>query len=216
MKTEIARYKPEHRGGVRRIVWETGFGGKRVDHSFDDPEWFSDMNSLYYTDFDDTHNFVALADGKIVGYLLGCPDTALYEKRFKSEVAPLMLRKLLTGKYKLSRKNLSFLRKIILTGLRGELTASPIDDYPAHLHIDFDEPFRRMGLGSRIMNEYFDYLRGLGVKGVHLGTSSFHRSALPFYAKLGFTINERVRTTERFYPSITQEDMYSICYVKKL
>jgi len=45
--------------------------------------------------------------------------------------------------------------------------------YPAHLHIDFYEPYRRMGLGSKIMNVYFDYLRGLGIKGVHLGTSSF-------------------------------------------
>ena len=216
MKTEIARYKPEYRDRVRRIVWETGFGGDRVDELIDDPELFVDMNSLYYTDFDDSHNLVAMADGEIAGYLLGCPDTKLYERRMKDEVIPHMWRKLVTGEYKLSRKNLLFIRRLIATLLRGEVTISPVEEYPAHLHIDFDARFRRIGLGTRLMETHMDYLRELGVKGVHLGTSSFHRSAIPFYLKLGFSIYDRRRITEHPYLEATRENMYSICFVKKL
>jgi GNAT superfamily N-acetyltransferase len=216
MKTEIVRYEPKYRDDVRNIVYYTGFGGISVENIYDDQESFADMNSLYHTDFDHKHNFIALAGGEVAGYLLGCPDTAIYVKRMKNEVAPLMLKKLLTGKYKLSPLVVRFTGKTISAALRGEFSLPPLDAYPAHLHIDFHERFRRMGLGSKIMNVYLDYLRGLGVKGVHLGTSSFHRSALPFYNKLGFSVYNRVRVRDHPYFKATQEDMYSITFVKTL
>lgn len=216
MKTEIIRYKPEHRERVRRILWDTGFGGESMDGLFDDMDLLVDANALYYTDYDWSHNFLAVADGEIAGYLLGCPDTKLYEKRMKEEVIPHILRKLAAGRYKITPKNLLFLRRSILCLLRGEAISPPVDQYPAHLHIDFDARFRRTGLGTRIMRTYLDYLRGLGVGGVHLGTSSFHKSALPFYRKLGFTIHARKRITEHFFLETTQEDMYNIIFVRKL
>jgi GNAT superfamily N-acetyltransferase len=216
MKTEIIRYEPKYRQDVREIVYFTGFGGDSVEPFYDDLESFADMNSLYYTDCDDRHNFMALADGEVAGYLLGCPDTRMYVRRMKTEVAPLMMRKLLAGKYRLSPLVVKFMVKTIAAALRGEFTLPPLDLYPAHLHIDFYEPYRRMGLGSKIMNVYFDYLRGLGIKGVHLGTSSFHRSALPFYEKLGFTVYKKITVNDHMYQKATKEEMYSITYVKKL
>ncbi len=216
MKTEIVRYEPKYREDVREIVYYTGFGGASVEPFYDDLESFADMNSLYYTDFDSRHNFMALVDGRSAGYLLGCTDTDEYMRRMKKEAGPLMLRKMLTGRYKLSPLVLRFMGRTIISVLQGEFSFAPTDLYPAHLHIDFHEPYRRMGLGSRIMNIYFDYLRELGVKGVQLGTSSFHRSALPFYSKLGFQIYKRTRVSDHPYREATQEDMYSIAYVKKL
>ncbi len=216
MNVEIVKYEPKYRDDVRKIVYYTGFGGDTVENIYDDLESFADMNSLYYTDFDDNHNFMALVDGEPAGYLLGCPDTALYIERMKKEVAPEMLRKLLGGKYNLSPLVLHFTLKTIAAGLRGEFSFPPLDMYPAHLHIDFYAQYRRIGIGSRIMGVYFDYLRGLGIKGVHLGTSSFHRSAIPFYNKLGFHAYTRVRVHDHPYYKATQEDMYSITFIKTL
>jgi GNAT superfamily N-acetyltransferase len=216
MKTEIVKYEPKYRDDVRKIVYHTGFGGESVEPFYDDLESFADMNSLYYTDCDDRHNFMALVDGEVAGYLLGCPDTRVYVRRMKNEAAPLMLRKLLTGKYEVSPLVTKFMLKTIVAAVKGQFTFAPINRYPAHLHIDFYEPYRRMGLGSQIMNTYFDYLRGLGVEGVHLGTSSFHRSALPFYKKMGFRLYKKALVTDHMYRKATDEDMYSITYVKKL
>ncbi|HOO56421.1 MAG TPA: GNAT family N-acetyltransferase, partial [bacterium] len=207
---------PNHRDRVRQIVWDTGFGGDGMEPFFDDIDLFADMLTLYYTDYDSSHNFLALADGEVAGYLLGCPDTSVYEETMKEEILPYMLKKLLRGEYKLSRKNLRYLRRSIMVLLRKEMVPVPLDKYPAHLHIDFDSRFRRIGLGSELINTYLDYLRGMGVPGVHLGTSTVHKTALPFYRKLGFTELGRVRITEHFYLEVSQEDMYGITFVKKL
>ncbi len=42
------------------------------------------------------------------------------------------------------------------------------------------------------MNRYFACLRKHNIKGVHLGTTSLNRSAVPFYEKLGFELYSRV------------------------
>ncbi|MFA6447879.1 MAG: GNAT family N-acetyltransferase [bacterium] len=216
MKIEIVNYEPKYRDDIRKIVYYTGFGGESVEPFYDDLESFADMNSLYYTDCDDRHNYMALVDGETAGYLLGCPDTGAYIRRMQTEVGPLMIRKLLSGEYKVSPLVMKFTLKTIAAALRGEFASAPLDLYPAHLHIDFYEQYRRIGIGSKIMNVYFEYLRSLGISGVHLGTSSFHRSALPFYEKLGFQMHRKSRVTDHMYKKATQEDMYSITYVKKL
>jgi len=72
MKTEIVRYEPKYRQDVREIVFIRVSAAIPVEPFYDDLESFADMNSLYYTDCDDRHNFMALADGKAAGYLLGC------------------------------------------------------------------------------------------------------------------------------------------------
>ncbi len=219
MKKEIVRYdssNPAHREAVRRIVYDTGFGGETVAPYFDNFDLFADMLTLYYTDYDASHNFLAMADGEIAGYLLGCPDTAACDSVTKREIYPALLRGIISGRYKLTKKDLIYIRRSLAAMARGERAATPADVYPAHLHIDFLPQYRRAGLGSKIMLEYMDYLRGLGVKGVHLGTSSAHRSALPFYAKLGFSVYSRKRMTETYFAPLHPQDLYGIVCVKLL
>ncbi len=218
MKKEIIRYDPgnsRHRKRVREILWDTGFGGKPLDPFFDEFDLFADLNVLYYTDYEPHHNFLAVADGEIIGYLLGCTDSDRYEKTMKKEIGPKILKSVLSGDYRLSSRDAKFLLRTAYAALDG-ISHAPFEQYPAHLHIDFDNGFRRIGLGSQIMQVFFDHLRSLGVKGVQLGTSSFHRSALPFYRKLGFTEFARDRLTYHGYWDHTKETMYNIIYVKTL
>jgi len=40
--------------------------------------------------------------------------------------------------------------------------------YPAHLHMNIDGQFRRMGIGKRLIESYFADLRRHGSSGIHL------------------------------------------------
>ena len=215
-KIEIVPYQDRHREVVRRCVYETGWGGRGVAPFFTDPELFADILTLYYTDYVSEHNFIGVVDGEPAGYLLGCPDTAAYNQAMKKQVFPRLLKNLFSGKYKVDRVTGRYLLRGVLQLVRGEVMEPPLEQYPAHLHIDLFKPFRRVGLGSRLMHHYMDYLRGRGVPGLHLATSTVHTTALPFYNKLGFRKYAVRRTTTSYFREAMDQDLYTVWYVKSL
>lgn len=215
-KIDVVGYTPEYRDMVRDCVYVTGYGGESAEVYFECRELFADMITLYYTDYEPESAFIALADGEPAGYLLGALDTRKYEQTMEKEIIPLLLKNMLSGKYELgagARRNLS---RAMLSQIRGEGGTPPLDMFPAHLHIDLYEQFRRAGVGSALMNAYLDFLRGKGVRGVHLGTSSFHTQSLPFYEKHGFYRYRVSRMEVSLFKGISGRDFYHICFVKNL
>jgi len=213
---EIVPYSPEYRESVRDCVYETGFGGDGAECYFEDRDLFADTITLYYTDYEPESAFIPLVGGEPAGYLLGCVDTERSDEVLKKKVYPEILKKMAAGEYDLApgvRRNIF---RSLLMVFRRERVKVPADVYPAHLHIDLFEPYRRFGLGTKLINTYLDFLREKDVPGVHLGTSSFHTQALPFYEKLGFQRFgvRRVRTS--FFKEISGRDFYNIVYVKLL
>lgn len=215
-KIEIVKYERKYRKMVRDCVYETGYGGKSAKIYFEDRALFADMITLYYTDYEPESGFVPLVDGKPGGYLLGAVDTEKYTTVMKKEIIPRMLKKMIIGKYNMGpgvRKNLYL---SILSQMRGEGCEPPLDKYPAHLHIDLFSNFRRFGLGHKLIDAYLDYLRDLKIPGVHLGTSSFHTEALPFYEKLGFHQYSKKKMRTSLFEDISDKPFYNICYVMEL
>jgi ribosomal protein S18 acetylase RimI-like enzyme len=74
--------------------------------------------------------------------------------------------------------------------------------------------YRSGGLGSRLMSVYLDYLRANNVPGLHLGTTSRNKLAIPFYKKWGFQFVSRHPLT--MYDGIVPEDVEVLYFVKKL
>ena len=213
---QIVPFERKYRDMVRRCVYETGFGGETAEIYFEDLDLFADLNVLYYTDYEPESAFIGLVDGEPAGYLLGCTDTKRFDSIFAKEIAPHMLKGLVAGRYNVGpgvRRNLS---RGLLMIIRGEAQNPPIDAYPAHLHIDLFKPYRRFGLGSRLVLNYFDFLRDRGIHGVHLNTSSAHTLALPFYEKLGFRRYSVSRAGLSLFREIIDKDFYNICYVKHI
>ena len=59
-------------------------------------------------------------------------------------------------------------------------------EYPAHLHIDIEEPYTGGGNGRKLMETLIDYLRGAGVPGVAFGVAAANERAIKFYERMGF------------------------------
>lgn len=60
--------------------------------------------------------------------------------------------------------------------------------YPAHLHINLLPPYRRMGLGKRLMSTLEQTLREHHCPGVSLCVSSQNHGAMKFYESCGFRV----------------------------
>ena len=206
----IRKFSPEDRDDIQRICWETGYGGNSVQPYFDDPVLFADLWCSYYTDLTPESTFIAEINGRVAGYLLGCLDTEHYNRIFPRKIIPAILGKILLGRYRIRRNTFRYFNSLLGQQLRREFKTPALELYPAHLHINIEEGCRRAGLGHLLMENYFTYLRENAIPGLHLGTSTLHTSAIPFYEKLGFQVYAAVESTFLGQP------VTNICYIRQL
>ena len=183
----IRKYDSRDRPAVRRICCETAFLGEPSAVFFDDDEIFADALTAYFTDYEPELCFVAEYDNKVIGYLIGAKDVRRMEKIFVGKIAiPLLIKALRRGAL-ISKKNMKFLARILLSLVKGEFkTPVFLKDYPATLHINIIKEYRAAGVGSKLINAYLDNLRALGIMGVHFATMS--DKASQFFSKLNFQL----------------------------
>ena len=114
--------------------------------------------------------FVAELDGKVVGYIISAEDTKTWIDRFSSN---------------LLSSSTPLIREKGIESTKGYLPYYP--EYPAHLHIDIDPEYQRMGIGKAMMDALLSHYKEKGVKGVMLGVDPENIKGVSFYKKYGFT-----------------------------
>jgi GNAT superfamily N-acetyltransferase len=181
---------------IREICCETAYAGAGLD----DPlraEFFGRYWVGPYERLLPEWTRVARSDGRILGYLTGCPDTARFERRrFFLNDAPL-LAQVLAGAYPKTQDTRAFVRRFFRVDKSADRYFSDgarrawRSQFPAHLHINLTAESRGRGLGRLLLEDYFERLRADGVPGVHV-----HCGAAPveFYRKTGFEVLEERRT----------------------
>jgi GNAT superfamily N-acetyltransferase len=85
-------------------------------------------------------------------------------------------------------------------------------DYPATLHINIRAGFRNLGIGSKLISVYFDYLKQEGIDGVSLATMS--EEGKKFFLSQGFRLLQQYRRS--YFRYILGRDITVYIYAKKL
>ena len=183
----IRKYDSRDRPAVRRICCQTALMGEPSAIFFDDDEIFADALTAYFTDYEPESCFVAEYDTNVIGYLIGTKDASHMDKVFADKIAaPLLIKALRRGTF-FRKKNVKLLLCVLLSLLKGEFKIPAFSkDYPAVLHINIAKEYRMAGIGSKLINAYLDYLRALGIRGVHLATMS--DKAGQFFKKQNFQL----------------------------
>jgi ribosomal protein S18 acetylase RimI-like enzyme len=183
---EVRGYEPADRAGLVALFDGAGEGapGSEVwGHT-------ESLNEVYltpYLDLEPESAFVAVVDGQLAGYLVGCVD----ETDFPSEEERL---KTVIREYKLFRRRESrrfFVRAAldsVLLKVHRQPVAGELDDprWPSHLHIDLLPVGRGVGAADALMNAWFDRLREVGSPGCYLQTSAENTRAVRFFERMGF------------------------------
>jgi ribosomal protein S18 acetylase RimI-like enzyme len=210
----VRPYQSKDRASVFRIGADTAFFGDPIEAYMEDRNVFLDGFYAYYTDFEPEHAWVACADENVVGFLTGCVNSRLHGKRFVRFILPGLVGKLLRGRFHFGKRSMGYFWGLLAGLVRGEFTHADLDAYPAHLHINVDAVWRGYGLGRRLMEAYLGQLRGLGVRGVYLDTTSLNEAACKMYEKIGFHLLEA--RPDRFWEKWFGHPVENRCYGMRL
>jgi len=210
----IRPYQSADRQAVFRIGADTAFFGAPIEATMEDRHAFLDAFYAYYTDLEPEHTWVACADAEAVGFLAGCVDTRLHNRKLLRVILPRLAGNLLRGKYHFGKRSWHYFGGMLGGLLRGEFTRVDLDAYPAHLHINVDSAWRGYKLGQRLMEAWLAQLRGLGIPGVYLDTTSLNEAACRLYEKLGFRLLDA--RPDRFWAKWFRRPVENRCYGLKL
>ncbi len=180
----VRPYRGTDREAVRAIAYSAGYMGDPPDWYWRDVTSFADIWTAYYTDCEPESAFVAESGGRVVGYLLGCVESA----RAPSPIVALgrqVIRRFLL----LRAGTAGFLWRSIWDTVRerGSPTGE-IDDprWPSHLHMNLLGEARGCGVGAQLMRAWLSRLREVKSPGCHLATLAENTRAVGFFERMGF------------------------------
>ena len=183
---EVRPYDPADRDGLVALFDAAGAGAPGAEvwgHS-------RSLGEVYltpYLDLEPESAFVAVVDGQLAGYLVGCVDDAAFPG--EEERTRAVIRKY--GLYRRRESRRFFVRAAwdgLLLKARRVPTATELSDlrWPSHLHIDLLPVARGTGAADGVMNLWFDRLRAVGSPGCYLGTTAENTRAVAFFERMGF------------------------------
>jgi hypothetical protein len=166
----VRSYRPADRAAIRRIACDTAFRGRGARSVLDDEELFADYWTRYYTDHEPELCLVAERDGEIIGYLLGCRDTARFRRVMATSIVPSVLARLtvrrLAGNYRKDPRSSAFFSWLRRRAWREEPEID-VRRFPAHYHANVLPAGHGDRLYTRMAGTFLDALETCGVTHLH-------------------------------------------------
>lgn len=107
----------------------------------------------YYITYEKENCFVAVVDDKVVGYIISAGDTKAWIDKFSST---------------LLSSSTPLIKEKGIESTKGYLPYYP--EYPAHLHIDIDPEYQRMGIGKAMMDSLLSHYKEKRSEWSHVGS----------------------------------------------
>ena len=186
----IRSYRDSDMAALREICFQTALYGQCIEPLCNDREFIAEAVLGYYARFERESLFVAEADGRVVGYLTGCADTKRFERLFGGAIVPRLLSRFVGHGHWHRAGVWRIIAAVTVLGLRRYRGMRRIvAEYPAHCHMDIAADAQRMGLGSKLLEAFFDRMNSQRVKGIHVSTPT--GPGKRFFAKMGFVLLSR-------------------------
>ncbi|MFH1317286.1 MAG: GNAT family N-acetyltransferase [Candidatus Woesearchaeota archaeon] len=218
LKVKIKNYEKKYEPDIRRLCVDTAFFGNSFQAFIEDPNIYADFATDLLNYFPESCFVATVRDKrdnggeKVVGYLIGCLDSRKYYTQLKSQTNRLLLKKFLTGRYKITFRTLRYL---FLSALH--LFFKAIDrpyEYPANLHIGIDMNYRSLGIGRKLMDSFHRYVKDSNIDKIHINTTTGHQAAIKFYEKLGYKIHNNKKSF--LWSKMAKRRIDDVIYVKDL
>lgn len=186
--TRIRPFRPGDEPALAAICVKTADAGADATGLVDDDDLWAEIFVLPYIARQPEFAFVAETDdGRVVGYIVGAPDSAAFEDWFATEWWPRFAHRWPRPGGDPLPVSVSVQDGIVRYAYARRGGTQPFgEEYPAHLHIDLLPETHGQGLGRRLIETLEAALREAGVPGLHLVASAENTGAIAFYRRVGF------------------------------
>ena len=184
----IRPFRPGDEPALADICLKTADAGADATGLLDDDDLWAEIFVLPYAARHPEFAFVVETDDeRVVGYVVGAPDSAAFEDWFQTEWWPRFAERWPKPQGDPLPMSVSRQDGIVRYAYARRGGAQPFGDaYPAHLHIDLLPETQGQGLGRRLIETLEAALRDAGVRGLHLVASADNTGAIAFYPRVGF------------------------------
>jgi hypothetical protein len=166
----VRRFEERDRQAIRKICSAAALEKPNPQFHEDRelaPLYFTD----YYLDYEPESCFVGVVAGRVVAYLVGCKDTRAFQRIFRKRFLPRIVAhlgwKLLTLQYR-RKATYRTLWWMLMERFQGRENLSiPLDEYPAHTHLNIVPEYRGCGLSNLLSNTFRQHLKENGISGLH-------------------------------------------------
>lgn len=188
----MSRIRPFRAGdepALAEVCLRTADAGADATGLLDDDDLWAEIFVLPYVARHPEFAFVVEADdGRVIGYIVGAPDSAAFEEWFATEWWPRHAARWPRPEGDPQPISASRQDGIVRYAYARHGGSQPFgEEYPAHLHIDLLSETQGQGLGRRLIQTLEEALRDAGVRGLHLVASADNTGAVAFYPRVGFT-----------------------------
>ncbi len=184
----IRKAEASDKDAIEDICYRTGYMGEDLSglEQFNDRILFAALFCQYYILYEKQHCFVAVdtEKNKVVGYILGTPDTKSQRRKVTFAMGWRIALRILSvtiWKYPESLKAVLH----FIGGFEPSSDDFIYTQYPAHLHINILPDYQKSGIGKKLITAFEHHIQSFS-KGVHLITSNKNSKAIPFYRKMGY------------------------------
>lgn len=169
---DIRPYQEKDKADVQKICLANA---NALDKPFQKQRFILIMYCNYYIEQEPENCFVAVdVNDKAIGYIICSEDYDKYAKSFSEIYLP-------------QARTISFKSYI---DARLDMLSHAVfkKKYPAHLHIDVDSNYHRMGLGTRLVDALVEHLKAKDdfKGGLMLVVGETNKQGRNFYKKYGF------------------------------
>lgn len=133
-------------------------------------------------------------NGRVVGYIIGTPDTSTFVEEWRQRYLPYLSEHGIAKptpeediSWTTNMPNALHFLANSPEQLLHESFPGLLGRYPGHLHIDILPDYQRFGMGRRLMEMFLARMREEGARGVHLGMNAANEGAERFYVRMGFS-----------------------------
>ncbi len=188
----IRPYEQGDRLALRTLCCDVADRGGPIENFFPDRDVAADLLTKYYSDYEPWSSFVAVCDGRLVGYVNGCLDNRRYGLvQFWLLFPALLVKAFKRGVF--FKPEVHQLLKGVLKNWRRLLVwrKGSFHSHQGHLHIGIAGDFRGQQIGRQLVNTLVDHASKAGIFQLAASVHDGNKPAGVFFESLGFTVQER-------------------------
>ncbi len=182
----VEAYQDKYLPDLYRISLATGHLGGDASGLYDDPKMMGHIYSAPYGTLEPSLVLLAMDEQGVAGFALGAADTQAWEDKLEREWWPRLRSHYQDPSDLPPTEWTQDQRRAHMIHHPARVLPEVSSQYPAHMHMNLLPRVQGAGVGSRLLEAWFDLLAPLGPKAVHVGVNRQNEKAVRFWSRSGF------------------------------